>query len=376
MIHLKTILITGSSGFIGKNLVTALKNMGTFTLRLYDQENALTDLEEFVKEADFIVHLAGVNRTQDVSDFQEVNVNLTQHILTLLDTLGKTTPILATSSVQALNDTPYGQSKADMENLLLNWSYTKGSNMLLYRLPSVFGKWSRPNYNSVVATFCYNISRDLPIEIHDPRTQLTLVYIDDLIRSMVDIISNSDGTTFNGFCSIYPSYGTTLIGLADTLRYFRAHRTHLAIDNLQSDLEKKLYATYLSYLDPNDFAYSLSMKSDERGWLSEFIKARSLGQIFISKTVPGASRGNHWHQTKAEKFLVLEGSATISLRSILNEDVIHYEVSGDALRVIDIPVGYTHSITNTGDTDLITLFWANEIFDSNSSDTFEEEVQK
>ncbi|MGL6173826.1 MAG: NAD-dependent epimerase/dehydratase family protein [Cellulosilyticaceae bacterium] len=372
---MKTILITGAQGFIGKNLVATLSTLGTFNLKLYDTHNTLTELDTFINEADFIIHLAGVNRSDEHSDFQKVNVNLTQYILTSLDRLNKVIPIIATSSTQAHNATPYGQSKAAMESLLLDWSEQAQANVLIYRLPNVFGKWSRPNYNSAVATFCHNISRGLPITIYDPLAPLRLVYIDDVIHSFLQILTSSPLAN-SGFCSSYPTYELTVGELADKLYAYHKQRDHLTLSSFENPLDKKLFATYLSFLEPHDFAYPLTMKTDPRGWLAEFIKSKELGQIFVSKTLPGITRGNHWHHTKVEKFLVLSGDASICFRNILNTDVITYHVSGDHLQVVDIPVGYTHSITNVGQTDVITLFWSSEIFDPLNPDTFYEEVTK
>jgi UDP-2-acetamido-2,6-beta-L-arabino-hexul-4-ose reductase len=270
------------------------------------------------------------------------------------------------SSIQALLDNDYGKSKKMGEELFLN----NGLNpAYIVRLYGVFGKWSKPNYNTVVATFCYNVAHGLPLQINDPSYELTLCYIDDVIAKFVDIFENETDYTA-GFFEIDTLHKITLGRLAGTIQSFGKNRETLVMPNLNGLLEQRLYGTYLSYLENNDFSYPLKKNEDNRGWLAEFIKSESFGQIFISTTKPGITRGDHWHHTKVEKFFVIKGKATISFRHMITNEIIRYEVCGDIPTVVDIPVGYTHNITNTGDEEMICLFWSNQIFDPQNPDTY------
>ncbi|MDJ0304945.1 NAD-dependent epimerase/dehydratase family protein [Dehalobacter sp.] len=369
---MKKVLVTGANGFIGGNLITALN--GNAEILKYDIENTLEELKAFVREADFIFHLAGVNRPLEVSEFNAGNKGFTELILEILKDNDLNTPVLMTSSTQAVLDNPYGQSKKDAESLMFEYSAQTGAQVFVYRLPNVFGKWCRPNYNSVVATWCYNVSHGLPIQINNPDTELNLVYIDDVIQEFIGALNGSASRIDTGFCFISRTFSTTLRQLADMLNTFKESRNSLIMPSLEGDFERFLYATYLSYLAKDDFCYDLEMKEDQRGWLAEFFKSPSMGQIFISRTKPGITRGNHWHHTKVEKFLVIEGEAVIRFRQISGQEVIEYNVSGDRLQVLDIPPGYTHSIQNVGNTDVLTLFWADEIFNQERPDTFYLEV--
>lgn len=279
-----------------------------------------------------------------------------------------------TSSIQAELDNPYGISKKFAEEAVLEYGKNTGAKVYIYRLPNVFGKWSRPNYNSVVSTWCHNIARDLPIQIDNPDTELQLVYIDDVISELINAFKDHATRGENGFCFVSRIFSVTLKQIADLLEAFRKSRTSLILPDLAGAFEKFLYATYLSFLPENGFGYDLEMKNDNRGWLAEFIKSKNSGQIFISCTKPGVTRGNHWHHTKIEKFLVVAGEAVIKFRHLNSNNFLEYRVSGEKLRVLDIPAGYTHAITNTGDTDLITIFWADEIFDQHNPDTYYLEV--
>ena len=370
---MQTILITGAKGFIGRNLIQTLKTQTNYSIIPFDADNTEDDLIDGINKSDLIIHLAGVNRAQSTDDFVKVNVNLTHKLLTTLKMLNKNIPILATSSIQATLDNPYGKSKKKMEDLILSWTMETKNKAFIYRLPNVFGKWCKPNYNSVIATFCYNIAHDLPLNIHDPEKLLALAYIDDVIHAFCNTLAHLDDLS-TGFYSVSPIYSVSLKEVADKLTSLVSFKNELLSPNLNNDFDKALYATYLSYVDPDKLSNELIMHTNDRGWLSEFIKSREVGQIFISKTLPGITRGNHWHQTKVEKFLVICGLAHIRLRHIQSEKVIDYIVSDKKLQAIDIPPGYTHSIENIGSNDLITLFWASEVFDPNSSDTYYEEV--
>lgn len=365
---MKTVLITGANGFIGKNLIATLNN--EVEILRYDTENTLEDLREFVKKADFVFHLAGANRPIDVTEFERGNRDFTGQLLDILIENPRVVPLLLTSSIQVSLDNPYGRSKKSAENLVLEYGKKTGAAVYIYRLPNVFGKWCRPNYNSVIATWCNSISHGLPIQINNPETELNLVYIDDVIQEFISTLSGHESRAEDGFCFVPRTFRVTLKQIADKLNAFKESRKSLILPSLERDFDRFLYATYLSYLPEKEFGYELEMKHDNRGWLAEFIKSKGFGQIFVSRTKPGITRGNHWHHTKIEKFLVVEGEAVINFRRIQGNEVLEYKVSGEKLKVLDIPAGYTHSITNTGEIDLITIFWADEIFNQNNPDTY------
>lgn len=374
---MKNVLITGADGFIGKNLFVRMQQDDNIKVSKFTLDNSPQELEQLILEADFIYHLAGVNRPTDVKDFSKHNKDLTTEIIRTLQHSNLKTPLLITSSTQAALDNPYGESKLAAEEAVFEWSKESGSPVYVYRLPGVFGKWAKPNYNSVVATFCYNMAHDKEIEISDPKHEITLAYIDDVVEQFYSIMSKNTPSP-EGLLYISPTFTLTLAELSNRIYAINKIRQSLVIPDLSDDLNKYLYATFLSYLPTNNFSYNLSKNTDNRGWLAEFIKSDYFGQIFISKTKPGVTRGDHWHHTKIEKFLVIEGDAEINFRNILNEDkeIITYKVSGRTATVVDIPPGYTHSITNTGKSDLITLFWANEIFNKDRPDTIYEKVKK
>ena len=331
-------------------------------------------LDEYTRQCEFVYHLAGVNRPENSADFMAGNFGFTATLLEGLQKYENKSPVLITSSIQAAQDNPYGKSKKAGEDLLFEYGRQQGVRVLVYRLNNLFGKWCRPNYNSVVATFCHNIANDLPITVNDPTTQLNFCYIDDVVREFLAGLESKETRTPDGFCCVEKVYEIRLGELADKLRAFRANRKTLIMPSLASDLDRALYATLLSYYPQDQFSYTLDMKRDNRGWLAEFIKSESFGQIFISKTKPGITRGNHWHHTKVEKFLVIMGDGVIRFRKVAGTEILEYSVSGDNLTVVDIPVGYTHSITNTGTSDLITLFWVDELFNQKKSDTHYLEV--
>lgn len=371
---MKTVLVTGCNGFIGKHVIATLSRMEQYELLKYGSEHTSEQLEEMAIKADFIIHLAGCNRPQDPQQYTIGNKQLTEQLLHILAKNGRRTPVLLASSIQATQEHAYGISKKAAEDAVSAYSRDTGAKVYIYRLPNVFGKWCKPYYNSVVATFCYNIAHQMPIEMHDPSKLLTLVYVNDVVSELVNAIEGCVTEAADGLCHVPKGYELTLGQLAEHLyRYHHGRRT-LQLPNSGAEIDRVLYPTYLSYLDETDYSYELEMKHDHRGWLAEFIKSDQAGQLFISRTKPGITRGNHWHHTKVEKFLVIEGEAEIKFRSIHNSQVISYHVTGERLCVLDIPPGYTHSITNIGNTDCVTLFWANEIFDSNQPDTYYLEV--
>lgn len=374
----KRILVTGAEGFIGKNLVSRLALMlDSYELMEYSLDST-EELEDLVDKADFIFHLAGVNRPKDESEFQTGNTGLTKRIIDQLRASRKTTPLLVTSSAQAELDNPYGRSKLAAEKIIRDWQQQTGAPAFIYRLPGVFGKWSKPNYNSVVATWCYNTSHNLPIEVSDPNHILKLVYIDDVIESFLRHLDHpTEDADTQRYQEVTPVFEVTLGELSSRINDIHNIRKQLVVPDLSEKLNKYLYATYISYLDQDNFAYSLTKHEDDRGWLAEFVKSEKFGQIFISRTRPGISRGNHWHHTKIEKFLVVEGRAEITFRNKINEqDIIRYTVAGDEARVLDIPTGYVHAIKNVGKNDLVTIFWANEILSKDRPDTHYERVEE
>jgi UDP-2-acetamido-2,6-beta-L-arabino-hexul-4-ose reductase len=373
------ILVTGSNGFIGRNLIAWLERLPDVNILGFDQDNTSQELAEALARADLVYHLAGVNRPQSEDEFRTGNVDLTAQVCNRLLALGRATPIVLSSSIQAELDNPYGVSKRQAEAIVTDYAARSGARVVIYRLKNVFGKWCRPNYNSVVATFCCSIAHDQPITISDPARELALVHVDDVVEAFVaEIRSQESGVTSQGseinYREVAPNYTVTLGRLAELIRSFREMRQTLLVPDLADDFTRKLYGTYLSYLGTDDFAYDLQKRCDARGCLAEFVKSDPSGQIFVSRTKPGITRGNHYHHTKTEKFLVVEGEAIIRFRHIRGEEVIEYRVRGEEFRVVDIPTGYTHSIENVGAGELVTLFWASEIFDSARPDTIYEEV--
>lgn len=362
------ILITGAAGFIGRNLLAHLQTNAAYTIFAIDKDNPWPEVEQAAAAADFVIHLAGINRPLTEDEFRSGNVDLTQRLCDLLLAGGRPVPFLLSSSIQAQIDNPYGVSKRQAEEVVTRYAEQSGAAALIYRLKNVFGKWCRPNYNSVTATFCHNIARDLPISISDPSRPLELVYIDDVVRAFAGELTQQQAPGVS-YREVTPFHQTTLGELAELIGSFRRIRQSLVIPALNDEFTRKLYATYLTYLPEDQFAYNLDKKCDPRGCLAEFVKSPTFGQIFVSRTHPGITRGNHYHHTKNEKFLVLEGRAIIRFRHITSGEVLEYAVSGEEFRVVDIPPGYTHSIENIGDGELITLFWASEIFDPAHPDT-------
>lgn len=373
MSETKNILVTGSAGFIGKNLVTELKRLGEYQVFEYDIHSTQSELDNYLKEANIIFHLAGINRPKNEDEFKSGNADFTSSVCDKLISFNKQTKIVMSSSIQAELDNPYGLSKKLAEHALRNYSEKNCADAVVYRLANVFGKWCKPNYNSAVATFCYSISHNQPITISDPANIVKLVYIDDVVDAFISELDCSNNQIFR-YSEVKETYKKTLGEIVELLNSFKSLRTDLLLPNFDDAFVGKLYATYLSYLDKDDFAYNLKINSDNRGSLAEFIKSSSVGQIFVSRTHPGITRGNHWHHTKVEKFLVIEGQGIIRFRHILNNDIIEYKVDGEEYKVVDIPPGYTHSIENIGDGIMVTLFWASEIFNSEKPDTFFENV--
>lgn len=368
-------LVTGAKGFIGKNLICELKNQNHTEIFEYDLDTDSFLLDSYCRKADIVYHIAGINRPEDSSEYRKGNYELTARLLKTLKKYQNSCPVIMSSSISAIQDSEYGRSKKAAEDILFQYGNETGADIYIYRLPNVFGKWQRPNYNSVIATFCYNIARSLPITIHETSKVMNLAYIDDVIKELISI-TNRTVTRQGKFCVIPTVHTIKLTKIASLLYSFQKCREERTVPDMSDPFVKKLYSTYLSYLPENELKYGLSMHQDDRGSFTEFIKSKERGQISINIAKPGVIKGNHWHHTKHEKFLVVKGTGVIRLRKVTEEQVIEYHVSGEKLEVVDIPCGYTHSIENLGDTDMITVMWANECFDIENPDTYRLEVSQ
>jgi len=365
------ILITGSQGFIAKNLIEHLKRDENIELYLYSKKDSFAILEAYVKEVDFVFHLAGVNRPQNVSEFYEGNSHLTKSIVDILLKEGKTTPIVLSSSTQSSLDNDYGKSKLEAENILLEYQKKSKADVYIYQLPNVFGKWSKPNYNSVISTWCHNIANDLEIQVNNKYAELNLVYVDDVVESFVQILKNRSD---DKYVLIDVIYKKTLGEIEELLYQFKENRTTLVIPNVASGFERALYATYLSYLSTDNFSYELKGHQDNRGTFYEILKTLGSGQFSLSTTAPGIMRGNHYHHSKNEKFLVVRGEALIEFRHIVTDEIITYKVSDKKMEVVEMIPGYTHNIKNTGSEEMLLFLWANETFNQDNPDTYFLEV--
>ena len=379
------ILITGANGFVGKNLVSTLKNIKggkdkTHNIDIediysYDVDNTIEDLKKYTGDCDFVFHLAGINRPKDISEFYQGNATFTETLCSLLEEHDNKSPILISSSIQASRDNDYGKSKKEGEEYLLNHGKKMDSKVYIYRLANLFGKWCRPNYNSVTATWCYNVANGKDIQINDPNVELPLCYIDDVVNEFINALEGHPTACKEGIYEVYPVHYIKLGELADIIKSFKESRGTLNVPNMkEGSLEKKLYSTYLSYLPKDRFSYPLKMNTDQRGSFTEFLKTEEHGQVSVNVSKPGITKGQHWHHSKNEKFLVVSGKGLIQFRDIYSDEIIEYYVSGDKLEVIDIPTGYTHNIINIGESDMVTIMWANEKFDPKHPDTYYEEV--
>ena len=379
------ILITGANGFVGKNLVSTLKNIkdGKDKTRnidiediySYDVDNTIEDLKKYTGDCDFVFHLAGINRPKDISEFYQGNATFTETLCSLLEEHDNKSPILISSSIQASKDNDYGKSKKEGEEYLLNHGKKMDSKVYIYRLANLFGKWCRPNYNSVTATWCYNVANGKDIQINDPNVELPLCYIDDVVNEFLNALEGHPTACKEGIYEVHPVHHVKLGELADIIKSFKESRGTLNVPNMkEGSLEKKLYSTYLSYLPKDRFSYPLKMNTDQRGSFTEFLKTEEYGQVSVNVSKPGITKGQHWHHSKNEKFLVVSGKGLIQFRDIYSDEIIEYYVSGDKLEVIDIPTGYTHNIINIGESDMVTIMWANEKFNPEHPDTYYEEV--
>ncbi len=367
------ILITGSNGFIARNLIMELKNKGYRELLLVNRETSEELLYRYALECDTVIHLAGVNRPEREEEYYFGNVTFTKKLISYLSKNTKKLHIIFASSIQAGKENLYGISKRTAEELFDTFASNYDVRLSIYRLPNVFGKWCKPNYNSVVATFCYNIVRGKEIRIDDPNAEIELVYIDDVIRAWIGELEARNEKR-EKYSKIKGSFFLTVGELANILFSFADYHVNLKVPNLTNLWEKNLYSTYTSYLEAEQLRYELEMHQDNRGSFTEFLKTEESGQVSINITKPRITRGNHWHHTKIEKFVVVRGQASIKMRHMITNEKMEFIVSGEKLEVVDIPVGYTHNITNIGNEDLITIMWANEIFDKENPDTYYEEV--
>ncbi len=397
------ILITGAAGFAGKNLTAALQNIRdgkdrthpgivVERLYLYDIDTPRTVLEEACRDADFVFHLAGVNRPQDPAEFMSGNFGFTSELLELLKKYNNTCPVMVSSSIQATligrYDSDYGRSKKAGEELLFSYGQETGAKVLVYRFPNLFGKWCRPNYNSAVATFCHNIANDLPITVNDPSVELELLYIDDLVDEMLAALEGKEHhCTFDGirtvltedgsYCAAPVTHRVTLGEIVELLHAFASQPETLLMPEIPAgSFAKKLYSTYLSYLPCEKVAFPLKMNVDPRGSFTELLRTVSGGQVSVNISKPGITKGQHWHHTKWEFFMVVSGHGLIQMRRIGDDEVLNFEVSGEEIQAVHMLPGYTHNIINLSDTeDLVTVMWANEAFDPNRPDTFFEVVE-
>ena len=373
MTRLTKVLITGANGFIGKNLIIKLSELTEFKTITYVRTDSEKDLNDKVKEADVIIHLAGVNRPEKPDEFSKDNIGLTKKIVEILISKNIKIPLIFSSSSQATLENEYGKSKLESENALKDLNKKNENPILIYRLPGVFGKWCKPNYNSVVATFCYNIANGLPIQINDENKNLNLVHIDDVVDSMIKLATQNH----NGINSINidHEYEVSIGEMADLIRSFNQSRVSLVTERVGIGFTRALYSTYISYLSPENFSYSIPSYNDQRGSFVEMLKTKDSGQFSFFTAKPGITRGGHYHHMKTEKFLVIKGNARFNFRHISNDQIHTLKTSGEIPVIVETAPGWSHDIKNIGTDDLIVMLWANEIFDENKPDTYLKEVK-
>lgn len=381
------ILVTGAHGFVGKNLCAAFYNIAEgkdksrniesdITVFEYDIDTDPAKLDGFCRECDFVFHLAGVNRPQNNEEFMQGNFGFTSTLLETLKKYNNTCPVMISSSIQAALDNPYGLSKKAGEGLMFSYAEETGAKVLVYRLPNVFGKWCRPNYNSAVATFCNNIANDLPIQVNDRSVNMTLVYIDDVVDELIRALKGEENRE-GSYCKVPVEHKITLGEIVDLIYSFKNQPETLVMPEIPfGSFEKKLYSTYLSYLPKERVSFPLKMNIDDRGSFTELLKTEKCGQVSVNISKPGITKGQHWHNTKWEFFIVVSGKGLIQQRKIGTDEVLNFEVSGDKIEAVHMLPGYTHNIINLSDTeDLITVMWANENFDPKHPDTYFEVVE-
>lgn len=369
------VLVTGAGGFVGKNLRQALAERRDVEVVTFESDNNVSQLPVVLEGADFVFHLAGVNRPQDPKEFAAGNSDLTralcEAICRQIDAGGKKPQLVLTSSVQAAQDNPYGESKLGAERAVFTAAASHGFAAHVFRLPNVFGKWCRPNYNSAVATFCHNIARGLPITVRDPAASLTLVYIDDVVARFVQLLDGADASVdADGFSTVSPQYTTTVGEVADLIQRFRESRQTLVTERVGAGLVRALYSTYVSALPVDEFKYTVPMHGDPRGVFVEMLRTTDSGQFSYFTAHPGITRGGHYHHSKTEKFLVIKGRARFKFRQIQTQETYELITSGDKAEIVETVPGWTHDITNIGEDEMVVMLWANELFDRNRPDTF------
>ena len=366
------VLVTGANGFIGKNLLLRLRELTEHEVLTFVRGQDNVDLHDALYQADVVIHLAGENRPADEQAFVEVNMGLTELMCQRLRILGKKIPVLLASSSQAEQDNLYGQSKLAAEKLLQELAHQHGNPVAIYRLPGVFGKWCKPNYNSVVATFCHRIAHDLPVQINDANARVRLVYVDDVVNAMLTQLASG----WSGFVrsAVEPEYNISLGELYEQIEAFKNCRTSLVSEPVGRGLTRALYATYVSYLPKEGFVYDLPVHGDARGMFVEMLKTPDTGQFSFFTTLPGIKRGGHYHHTKTEKFLVIKGRARFGFRHMLTNELHFIDTQGDKPQVVETVPGWTHDITNIGTDEMVVMLWANEIFDRANPDTIVSKV--
>lgn len=368
------ILVTGADGFIGKNLCTHLFEYGEYEILKFQRANTDAQLVSMVSQADVIVHLAGENRPKDSALYEVGNVALAQKLANAIMQSNKKTPVIFSSSAQAKTENEYGQSKRKAEAIFQDLSIKNGNPIAIYRLPNVFGKWARPNYNSAVATFCSNIANELPIQIHDAQTLISLVYIDDVIANFITFIKTAEsGVTIR---DVVPVYEITVGELAQKINHYKQSRLNITTESVGGGLDRALYATFISYYQPAQFNYDIPIYGDERGIFAEVLKTRNSGQISFFTSLPGEIRGGHYHHTKTEKFIIVKGRARFGFRHLLTDQTYEINVSNEKPCVVETIPGWVHNIENIGDDELIAILWANEVFDRDLPDTYKANIKK
>ncbi len=359
------IVVTGSQGFIGKNLCLMLEEKGFKVLRISKETNK-ADLRNILKSSDFVFHLAGINRHSDKDMFKKVNCNYTKFILETLAECESSSPIMFSSSTQIENNNIYGNTKLTAEKLIENHGQRNNSAYYIYRFPNVFGKWCKPNYNSFVSTFCHNIANDKNIDIHDPSSEVSLVYIDDLCNALIGLLEKKSES---GIKTVLPEYKSTVGEIADMIYCFKESRNSLITEDVGEGLPRALYSTYLSYIEPENFSYAIPSYEDERGIFCEMLKTKKSGQFSFFTARPGIIRGGHYHHTKNEKFLVIKGNAMFKFENIDTKEIFSLKVDDTNQEIVETIPGWSHEIKNVGDNDLVVMLWANEIFNKDSPDT-------
>ncbi|NRP95487.1 NAD dependent epimerase/dehydratase family protein [Marinobacterium sp. xm-g-59] len=367
------VLVTGANGFIGKNLLLHFQEKGGVEVVPFTREHSVDDLSTLLDGVDWVFHLAGINRPQNSEEFVTGNYGLTEQLCTAIKACGREVPVVYTSSIQAERDNDYGSSKRAAEDALLALQQDTGNPVFIYRLPNVFGKWARPNYNSAVATFCHNVACDLPIQINDPSAVIRLVYIDDVVDNFMALLAGSELISpriDNAYVEVAPEYRISVGELADQLNRFKTTRDNLITEPVGKGLVRALYSTYVSYLPPERFTYPVQQHGDSRGVFVEMLKTPDAGQFSFFTAHPGITRGGHYHHSKTEKFLVIKGTACFRFRHMLTGEFYELHTSGEQSKIVETVPGWTHDVTNVGDDELICLLWANEIFDRDKPDTF------